>query len=53
MSLTSYMVPVWSVIFGMLLLDELISGAMVVGMSFILLGIGLSQSRALLTTHLR
>ena len=44
MSLTSYMVPVWSVIFGMLLLDERISGAMVVGMCFILLGVVLSQS---------
>lgn len=48
MSLTSYMVPVWSVIFGMLILGEQITGTMVIGMLLILSGIGLSQSRALL-----
>ena len=47
MSLTSYMVPVWSVIFGMLILDEQITPTMTIGMLLILLGIGISQSRAL------
>ncbi|MCO4824915.1 MAG: DMT family transporter [Amylibacter sp.] len=53
MSLTSYMVPVWSVIFGMLILGEQISGTMVIGMLLILCGIGLSQSRALLAMFAR
>lgn len=47
MSLTSYMVPVWSVIFGMLILGEQITRPMVIGMLLILIGIGFSQSRAL------
>jgi len=53
MSLTSYMVPVWSVIFGMLILGEQITGTMMLGMLMILSGIGLSQSRALLTMFKR
>ena len=53
MSLTSYMVPVWSVIFGMLILDEQITGTMVIGMLLILSGIGLSQSRAVLALFRR
>jgi drug/metabolite transporter (DMT)-like permease len=47
MSLTSYMVPIWSVIFGMAILGEEITPAMMSGMVLILLGIGISQSRAL------
>lgn len=53
MSLTSYMVPVWSVIFGMLILKEQITGTMLIGMVLILSGIGLSQSRALLAMFKR
>jgi drug/metabolite transporter (DMT)-like permease len=53
MSLTSYMVPVWAVIFGMLILDEAITRTMVIGMVLILIGIALSQSRALLAMFQR
>ena len=53
MSLTSYMVPVWAVIFGMLILDEAITRTMVTGMVLILIGIALSQSRALLAMFQR
>lgn len=48
MSLTSYMVPVWSVIFGMVFIGETITTPMYAGMGLILGGIGISQSRALL-----
>lgn len=47
MSLTSYMVPVWSVIFGVILLDEQLSAALFVALSLILAGIAISQSRAI------
>jgi drug/metabolite transporter (DMT)-like permease len=53
MSLTSYMVPVWAVIFGMLILDEAITQTMAIGMILILIGIALSQSRALLAMFRR
>ena len=53
MSLTSYLVPVWAVIFGMLILGEQITSTMIFGMILILLGIGLSQSRALMTMFKR
>ena len=48
MSLTSYMVPVWSVIFGVLLLGETITLSMYLGMGLVLGGIAISQSRALI-----
>lgn len=53
MSLTSYMVPVWSILFGMLILGEQITTTMTLGMVLILAGIGLSQSRAILAMFAR
>ncbi len=46
MSTTSYMVPVWSVFFGVVLLDETLTPALIWGLALILIGIGISQSRA-------
>lgn len=48
MSLTSYMVPLWSVAFGALLLGETITLSMYLGMGLVLGGIAISQSRALI-----
>ena len=48
MSLTSYMVPVWSVIFGATLLGEDMPPQLIWGLLLILTGIGISQSRSLL-----
>jgi len=45
MSNTSYMVPVWSVIFGVFLLGEELSRSLVAGLALILVGIAISQSR--------
>ncbi len=47
MSLTSYMVPIWSVILGATLLGETLRPALFVALAIILAGICLSQSRAL------
>lgn len=47
MSLTSYMVPVWSVIFGILLLSEDLPANLYLGLGLILAGIALSQWRAI------
>lgn len=47
MSLTSYMVPVWAVIFGVSLLGETPPPALYAALGLILAGIALSQSRAL------
>lgn len=47
MSLTSYMVPVWSVIFGVTLMGEDLPAQLFLALAVILLGIGISQSRAL------
>jgi drug/metabolite transporter (DMT)-like permease len=47
MSITSYLVPVWSVIFGVILLSEDLPARLFVALAVILAGIGLSQSRAL------
>ncbi len=47
MSLTSYQVPVWSVIFGVVLLGEALPPQLFVALGLILLGIGVSQSRAI------
>ena len=45
MSNTSYMVPVWSVIFGVVLLDEALSPTLYLGLALILCGIAVSQMR--------
>lgn len=47
MSLTSYQVPVWSVIFGVTLMGESLPPQLFVALALILLGIAISQSRAL------
>ncbi len=47
MSLTSYQVPIWSVIFGVVLLKEDLPPQLFVALALILLGIGVSQSRAI------
>jgi drug/metabolite transporter (DMT)-like permease len=47
MSLTSYMVPVWSVIFGITLMGEALPGQLFFALALILSGIAISQSRAL------
>ena len=47
MSITSYLVPVWSVIFGVILLSEDLPARLFIALAVILTGIGLSQSRAL------
>ncbi|WP_424990035.1 DMT family transporter [Fluviibacterium sp. S390] len=46
MSLTAYQVPVWSVIFGALLLDEPISLNLIMAMALILAGIALTRVRS-------
>jgi drug/metabolite transporter (DMT)-like permease len=48
MSLTSYMVPVWAVVFGIVLLGESLPPQLFYALALILLGIALSQSRAIL-----
>ncbi len=47
MSLTSYMVPVWSVIFGITLMNEELPAQLFIALALILGGIAISQSRAL------
>lgn len=47
MSLTSYMVPVWAVIFGVTLMGEALPPQLFWALGLILAGIGISQSRAL------
>lgn len=48
MSFTSYMVPVWAVLFGATLMGEALPPQLFWALGLILLGIGVSQSRALL-----
>ncbi|ABD54153.1 DMT family transporter [Jannaschia sp. CCS1] len=48
MSFTSYMVPVWAVLFGVTLMGEALPPQLFWALGLILLGIGISQSRALL-----
>lgn len=48
MSLTSYQVPVWSVILGVSFMGETLPPQLFVALAIILAGIGLSQSRALM-----
>jgi drug/metabolite transporter (DMT)-like permease len=47
MSLTSYMVPVWSVILGVSFMNEALPPQLFIALGIILAGIALSQSRAL------
>ncbi|AHM04427.1 Permease of the drug/metabolite transporter (DMT) superfamily [Roseibacterium elongatum DSM 19469] len=47
MSLTSYMVPVWAVLFGVTLMNEALPPQLFWALALILIGIGISQSRAL------
>ncbi len=48
MNITSYMVPVWSVIFGITLMGEELPAQLFTALALILLGIFISQSRAIL-----
>ncbi|WP_341862350.1 DMT family transporter [Gymnodinialimonas sp. 57CJ19] len=48
MSFTSYMVPVWAVLFGVTLMGEALPPQLFWALGLILVGIGISQSRALL-----
>jgi drug/metabolite transporter (DMT)-like permease len=48
MSLTSYMVPVWAVIFGIALMGEALPPQLFWALAIILAGIALSQSRAIM-----
>jgi len=47
MSLVNYMVPIWSVIFGTVLLHEELPSGLLWALLLILAGVGLSQFRAL------
>lgn len=47
MSLVSYIVPLWAVLFGIVLLDEELAPSLFVGLALILLGIALSEWRNL------
>ncbi len=48
MSLVSYMVPVWAVLFGITIMGEDLPPQLFWALGIILCGIGISQSRALL-----
>ena len=47
MSLTSYMVPLWAVVFGVTLMGEALPPQLFWALGLILAGIGISQSRAI------
>ena len=47
MTLTNYMVPVWAIIFGIVILDEALPPQLFVALALILTGIAISQNRAL------
>lgn len=47
MSLVNYQVPVWSVVLGALILGEALPNSLVLAMTLILIGVGLSQYGAL------
>lgn len=49
MTLVSYMVPVWSVILGLVILGEALPTQLYLALAVILAGIGLSQSRVLVS----
>jgi len=48
MNITSYMVPIWSVIFGITLMGEDLPAQLFTALALVLLGIFISQSRAIL-----
>lgn len=48
MNITSYMVPVWSVIFGIVIMNEDLPAQLYTALALILLGIFISQSRAIM-----
>ena len=48
MNMTSYMVPVWSVIFGVILLREELPAQLYTALALILVGIFIAQSRAIM-----
>lgn len=48
MNITSYMVPIWSVIFGITLMGEDLPAQLYTALALILLGIFISQSRAIM-----
>jgi len=48
MNITSYMVPIWSVIFGIALLGEALPKQLFIALGLILLGIFISQSRQIM-----
>ncbi|NDR56876.1 DMT family transporter [Aliiruegeria sabulilitoris] len=47
MTLTNYMLPIWAVIFGIVLLDEELPPQLFIALALILAGIAVSQSRAI------
>jgi drug/metabolite transporter (DMT)-like permease len=47
MSLTNYLVPVWSVLLGALILNEPLPPSLLLALGLILAGVGLSQYGAL------
>ena len=49
MSIVSYMVPVWSVFFGILFLSEALPPRLFAALALILAGIGIAQSRQILS----
>jgi len=49
MSMVSYMVPVWAVLFGIAIMGEDLPPQLFIALGLILAGIGLAQSRAILT----
>ncbi|ETX16654.1 membrane protein [Roseivivax halodurans JCM 10272] len=53
MSLTNYQVPCWSVIFGIVILDEPVEAKLFLALALILSGIGISQWPALRRTIMR
>lgn len=53
MSLTSYMVPVWSVIFGVWLLSEELPAQIYLALGLILMGIFIAQSRQIVAAFTR
>lgn len=48
MNLTSYQVPIWSVVFGVALMGEALPPQLFLALGIILVGIAISQSRALI-----
>jgi drug/metabolite transporter (DMT)-like permease len=48
MNMTSYMVPAWSVVFGIVLLGEDLPPQLYTGLALILCGIAISQSRQIM-----